>query len=62
MFAVMKKDTKEFFGGWNGMDAIWVSEIGDAKPMSYRDAKGQALCFLAGDNVVNVQRKPVKIQ
>lgn len=62
MYAVMNKDTKKFFAGWNGLNAIWVSELTEAKPMTRTDARGQALCFLAGETPVNVQQKPVRIQ
>lgn len=65
MYAVKHKETKKFFAGFKGMRATWVADIKKAKAMTARDARGQALCFLAGGpdgkGSINVQQKPVRI-
>ena len=60
MFTILKKDTKEFFAGFNtsGKD-VWVSDIKSAKPMDHFAAKNQASLFRCLGIIV--QNKPLKI-
>jgi hypothetical protein len=60
MFTILKKDTKQFFAGFNtNGDALWVSDIDQAKPMERFAARNQASLFRCLN--INVQNKPVRI-
>lgn len=60
MFAVKRKDTKEFFAGFKGKKSVWTSDILKAEPMNRHMARAQALALISHADIP-AQQKPVGI-